>query len=62
MSMRLRRDVSQLKILFWFQKIVCKVDQLVKRRAKSGLIRVKVDWNEAKKFVEDHMGKEIKVR
>ena len=46
---------------FYFQKLVCKVDQLVKRRAKSGLIRVNVDWNEAKKFVQDHLGKEIKV-
>lgn len=43
------------------QKLVCKVDQLVKRRAKSGLIRVNVDWNEAKEFIQEHLGKEIKV-
>ena len=43
------------------QKLVCKVDQLVKRRAKSGLIRVKVDWNSAKEFVTQHLDKEIKV-
>jgi len=43
------------------EKLVCKVDQLVKRRAKSGLIRVKVDWKEAKEFINQHMGKEIKV-
>ena len=43
------------------QKLVCKVDQLVKRRAKSGLIRVKVDWNSAKEFVTEHLDKEIKV-
>ena len=44
------------------QKLVCKVDQLVKRRAKSGLIRVKVDWNSAKEFVTEHLDKEIKVQ
>ena len=37
------------------------MDQLVKRRAKSGLIRVKVDWNSAKEFVTEHLDKEIKV-
>ena len=45
-----------------FQKLVCKVDQLVKRRAKSGLIRVNVDWSDAKEFINQHLGKEIKVR
>ena len=45
-----------------FQKLVCKVDQLVKRRAKSGLIKVKVDWDGAKEFVAQHLDKEIKVR
>ena len=44
-----------------FQKLVCKVDQLVKRRAKSGLIKVKVDWDGAKEFVAQHIDKEIKV-
>ena len=44
-----------------FQKLVCKVDQLVKRRAKSGLIKVKVDWDGAKEFVAQHLDKEIKV-
>ena len=48
--------------LFIFQKLVCKVDQLVKRRAKSGLIKVKVDWDGAKEFVAQHLDKEIKVR
>ena len=38
------------------------MDQLVKRRAKSGLIKVNVDWNEAKEFITKHLGKEIKVR
>ena len=45
----------------FFQKLVCKVDQLVKRRAKSGLIKVKVDWDAAKEFVAQHLDKEIKV-
>ena len=44
------------------QKLVCKVDQLVKRRAKSGLIRVNVDWNDAKDFIKEHLGKAIKVK
>ena len=48
--------------LIIFQKLVCKVDQLVKRRAKSGLIKVKVDWEGAKEFVAQHLDKEIKVR
>jgi len=43
------------------KKLVCKVDQLVKRRAKSGLIKVNVDWSEAKEFINQHLGKEIKV-
>ena len=51
-----------LMFLFNFQKLVCKVDQLVKRRAKSGLIKVKVDWEGAKEFVAQHLDKEIKVR
>ena len=50
------------KPLTLFQKLVCKVDQLVKRRAKSGLIRVNVDWSDAKEFINQHLGKEIKVR
>ena len=50
-----------IKTLINLQKLVCKVDQLVKRRAKSGLIRVKVDWNNAKEFVTEHLDKEIKV-
>ena len=37
------------------------MDQLVKRRAKSGLIRVKVDWSGAQEFVTQHLDKEIKV-
>ena len=37
------------------------MDQLVKRRAKSGLIRVKVDWSGAQEFVTQYLDKEIKV-
>ena len=57
-----QRKIPFTQIIFtYFQKLVCKVDQLVKRRAKSGLIRVNVDWNEAKEFIQEHLGKEIKV-
>ena len=52
---------NDFHVSFLFQKLVCKVDQLVKRRAKSGLIKVKVDWDGAKEFVAQHLDKEIKV-
>ena len=43
------------------QKLVCKSDQLVKRRAKSGLITVNSSWNEVKEFVNKFMEKDFKV-
>ena len=44
-----------------FQKLVCKSDQLVKRRAKSGLITVNSSWQEVKDFVNKFIDKEFTV-
>ena len=38
-----------------------KPDQLIKRRGKLGLIKVNVDLQEAKKWVDERMGKDIQV-
>ena len=64
MPEKLENKACIINVHYWliFQKLVCKVDQLVKRRAKSGLIRVNVDWSDAKEFINQHLGKEIKVR
>ena len=43
------------------QKLVCKSDQLVKRRAKSGLITVNSNWNEVKEFVKKFINKDFTV-
>ena len=43
------------------QKLVCKSDQLVKRRAKSGLITVNSSWDEVKAFVNKFINKEFTV-
>lgn len=44
------------------QKLVAKPDQLIKRRGKLGLIKVNVDFNEAKKWVSENFNKEVQVR
>ena len=44
-----------------FQKLVCKSDQLVKRRAKSGLITVNSSWQDVKDFVNKFIDKEFTV-
>jgi len=43
------------------RKLVCKSDQLVKRRAKSGLITVNSSWDEVKAFVNKFINKEFTV-
>ena len=43
------------------QQLVCKSDQLVKRRAKSGLITVNSNWNEVKEFVKKFMNSQFTV-
>lgn len=44
-----------------FQKLVVKPDQLIKRRGKLGLIKVNVNLQEAKKWIDERMGKDIQV-
>ena len=44
-----------------FQKLVVKPDQLIKRRGKLGLIKVNVNLQEAKKWIDERMGKNIQV-
>ena len=38
-----------------------KPDQLIKRRGKLGLIKVNVNLQEAKKWIDERMGKNIQV-
>ena len=47
--------------IFIFQKLVVKPDQLIKRRGKLGLIKVNVNSQEAKKWIDERMGKDIQV-
>jgi ATP citrate (pro-S)-lyase len=42
-------------------KLVAKPDQLIKRRGKSGLLALNKTWPEARKWIEDRAGKEVKV-
>lgn len=43
------------------EKLVVKPDQLIKRRGKLGLIKVNVNLQEAKKWIDERMGKNIQV-
>ena len=54
-------DSNETKFYLKFQKLVVKVDQLIKRRAQQGLIAVNVDWNGAKEFVKKHINQEFTV-
>jgi len=42
-------------------KLVAKPDQLIKRRGKHGLLALNKDWADARKWIEERAGKEIKV-
>ncbi len=42
-------------------KLVAKPDQLIKRRGKHGLLTLNKDWSEARQWIEERAGKEIKV-
>ncbi len=42
-------------------KLVVKPDQLIKRRGKSGLIKLNADWNEVVEWVTQRRDKEVKV-
>ena len=43
------------------QKLVAKPDQLIKRRGKLGLIAVNKDFNDAKNWILERLGKEVQV-
>lgn len=43
------------------EKLVVKPDQLIKRRGKSKLLLLNVDWNEAEKWIKQHMNKPVTV-
>ena len=55
-------QITWNNFLYFFQKLVCKSDQLIKRRAKSGLITVNKSWNEVKEWVKKFINKEFTVR
>jgi ATP citrate (pro-S)-lyase len=42
-------------------KLVCKPDQLIKRRGKAGLLGIKKDWKEVKEWISARMLKEQNV-
>lgn len=42
-------------------KLVAKPDQLIKRRGKHGLLALNKDWADARKWIEERAGKEIKI-
>jgi ATP citrate (pro-S)-lyase len=41
---------------------VAKPDQLIKRRGKLGLVKVNVDFDQAKAWITERAGKDISVR
>ena len=52
----------RLNICGWFvQELVAKPDQLIKRRGKLGLVKVKASLEEANDWVQERMGKPITV-
>jgi len=44
------------------QKLVAKPDQLIKRRGKLGLVKVNVDFEGAKQWIDERMNTEVAVR
>ena len=44
------------------QKLVAKPDQLIKRRGKLGLIKVKADFEEAGGWIKERIGKDQQVK
>ncbi|KAI8067040.1 citrate synthase-like protein [Gongronella butleri] len=42
-------------------KLVAKPDQLIKRRGKHGLLTLNKPWSEARQWIEERAGKEIKI-
>jgi ATP citrate (pro-S)-lyase len=52
---------SQLPSWVATSKLVAKPDQLIKRRGKSGLLLLNKDWPEAKQWITERAGKQVKV-
>jgi len=44
------------------KKLVVKPDQLIKRRGKSGLLGLNLDWSSVKDWIRARAGKEVQVR
>ncbi|KAJ3378735.1 citrate synthase [Lobulomyces angularis] len=47
----------------WLQstKLVCKPDQLIKRRGKNGLLGINLSWENVKEWIKERAGKNIKI-
>lgn len=43
-------------------KLVCKPDQLIKRRGKAGLLGINLDWNSVKEWISARAGTVVHVR
>lgn len=57
-------DAAESRFPFLLQKdakFVAKPDQLIKRRGKSGLLAINKTWPEAKQWIKERAGKEVKV-
>lgn len=57
-------DAAETKYPFLLQKdakFVAKPDQLIKRRGKSGLLAINKTWPEAKQWIQERAGKEVRV-
>ncbi|VVB61893.1 ATP citrate lyase citrate-binding protein [uncultured archaeon] len=57
-------DLKRLPAIYkWLmkEKLVVKPDQLIKRRGKSKLLLLNVDWKEAEKWIKQHMNKPVTV-
>ncbi|KAG2213822.1 hypothetical protein INT47_001091 [Mucor saturninus] len=60
----LKQQLDNLEITHpWLltDKLVAKPDQLIKRRGKYGLLTLNKDWADARKWIEERAGKEIKI-
>lgn len=49
------------KHIYYLQSLVAKPDQLIKRRGKLGLIKVKTDYAGAKQWILERLGKDQKI-
>ena len=56
-----KRPYTNISRTFILQKLVVKPDQLIKRRGKLGLIKVNATYDEVKAWLNERLGKDIKV-